>query len=153
MKHFKRLLGLAVVVGLCVLTSSAAFAADPTFEIDIQGALSSIVTVVFAAVAGLVTWAVRKISNIVEQKFGMEIEDSMRQYVNDAIINGLHYARDAVVDKTKSIDNPDVKQDVIATAANYVLTTVPDALVYFGLDNEEKVKSLVLSRLPQIVKS
>ena len=83
----------------------------------------------------------------------MDIEDSMRGYMNDAAVNGLEFAKNIVMDKTKNIENPDVKNEIVAMAVKYVVARVPDALEYFGLDDDAKIHEFITARLPQLEKS
>lgn len=150
MKRLKTLLGMAIVVGFCALLPSVAMAADAAFEIEVQGIISTVVGGIFAAFGAVITWAIHKLSNVAEQKFSVDIEDSMRQYLNEAAISGLNIARAAVLDKTKTIENPDVQNEILAKAANYVMARVPDALSYFDLVTDAQIREFVAARLPKL---
>lgn len=150
MKYTKIMLMACLTVGFLMLMPSLAVAGDATFEIDIQSSLSTIVSVVFAALGAIVTWVFHKLAQKLGDKTGIEIEDSMRAYIEVAILNGLKYGENLVLDKSKDLSNPEIESQIISTAVTYALEKVPDALKYFGLDDEDKIRELVIARLPEL---
>lgn len=112
--------------------------------IDLGPILDQVVMLLAAALLAVGTWAVKKVSD----KFGLENDDKIRQYLLSAVERGVefgkHKAEEAVGDADWS--KVDVKNEMVAYAATYVLTKVPDAVKRFNL-TEEGVRDLILAKL------
>lgn len=152
MKYFTRLKHAAVMLAIAfvtVLAAGSAFAAGE-YTINIAPTVQTFIELGFVALSAVVAWLVGGLVSMLRQKTGIQIDDSMRFYIDQAILNGLRFAREKALDGGGSIHNPAVKNQMVALAAAYALDKVPDALKHFGLDDEDRLKELVVARLPEI---
>jgi len=110
--------------------------------------LSPVLTILLQCLGGVVlavgSWALYK----VQQKFGLENEDKIREVVMGAIERGVTYGKHKAEEELKDADwaKVETKNALVAHAASYVLTKVPDAVKKFKL-SEDQVKELVLTKL------
>lgn len=148
-KFMKSLLSVAIAA-ICVMPFCAmAETVNAGHVIDFVPTLLSIVDLVFAALGAVGLWLLHGAFSVFKTKTGIEVEDKMRSVLEVALVNGIHYARSAARGKVESLGKVTVENEVIATAATYVLSKVPDTAKYFNLD-EAAIRDLVMARLPQI---
>ncbi|WP_319568393.1 hypothetical protein [Cohaesibacter marisflavi] len=133
------LMGWAVV-----LAPSLALAADgQTYAIDTGPLISAAMPFLEAALMAVVTAATAWLSRKAHQYFGVQIEAKHRAALNEVI-----WSRFNQLSVVASARSPTLytRQAALAAIANYVIEKVPDAIKYFGLD-EEGVRAMVLGRL------
>ena len=115
-----------------------------TSIIDLSPVLSILLQCLGGVVLAVGSWALYK----VQQKFGLENEDKLREVVMGAIERGVTYGKHKAEEELKDSDwaKIETKNAMIGHAASYVLGKVPDAVKKFGL-SEEQIKDLVLAKL------
>jgi len=102
---------------------------------------------VLQAVVGVVALAAlhygRKLINVFADKIGIEKDDRVRAYLNEAAFNAIEYGYRVAFD-TASEHAPklDVRNQALAVAADYMRDRVPDGLRHFGLDRDGVLKLL-----------
>lgn len=140
---------LLFVFCLCiaVLIPSAAFAAEG-YALHIQDVLQAIIGAVFSILGVVATAAIGVMAHRIDKKTGIEIDDNTRQYLNNALQNGLKYAENKARSAAENIEDPVIKNKVVADAANYVTQNVPDALAHFGV-TPDQLGDLLVARLTQ----
>jgi hypothetical protein len=111
--------------------------------VDLGPLITAVITFVGGVVSLLGGFAINYITKKLKLS-GVVKDDTIRRYFTDAVGMGVHFAvsRLATADWTKV----DTKNEAIATAVNYALEHVPDALKYFGVDGEQLSK-MVEARL------
>lgn len=112
--------------------------------IDLGPILEHVLNVLFAVLSAVAIWGVKKIGDAV----GLENDDKIRQYLIGAVERGVEYGKTKAEDALGDADwaKVDVKSELVAHAAGYILSKVPDAIKKFGL-TEEDIRDLVLSKL------
>ena len=60
--------------------------------------------------------------------------------------NGIAWAKANALKKVSNINDPQVKDLMVAMAANYVLSQVPDAIKHFNL-TEANITDMIVARL------
>jgi|GEM_PF-1920050 len=82
-----------------------------------------------------------------ERKLDVTVDADTRAYLDKALDNAISYGSSTL---TRAVENKsielDVKNEVVARAAQYALDRVPDALDYFSI-NEEALKAMLTARL------
>lgn len=116
---------------------------EPTnLVVDLSPVLQLTIELLGAVVLALAGWAVTKFG----KKLGLENDAKIRQYLDEAIKNGVAFAEQKLKEQAGKIDEVDVKNAKVAEAANYVIKAVPDAIKHFGV-TPEKLADLVTARL------
>ena len=112
--------------------------------IDLLEYLPLVLEVLGGLVLALGLWAIKKFVT----KLGLESDEHIRKYLLEALQSSVTYGKNKATEELKDADwtKVEVKNAVVAHAASYVLTRVPDAVKRFKL-NEQDVKDLVLARL------
>lgn len=151
-KFLSKVMALAALM-LCAFITTIATPAFAAFEIHLKEGLSAFVELIFVVVAPVITVILGFAARAFTRKTKIEVEDSMRAYIDEAIHNGLHFAKSRILDHTNRIENPTVKSAVVATAANYVLNKVPDALHYFGIEDKNDLEERISARLEKALAS
>jgi len=106
--------------------------------IDLAPLLNVVVPLAAAPVAAAATWALAKVA----QHFHIQIQDSQRQALNDAIYHGLNYA-------ARSIEPAQVKVrsgEIASAAVNYAIAHVPSTLNALGV-TPDNLRQMVEARL------
>lgn len=96
---------------------------------DVRGTIEMVVGVVVAAIVG---W----LSLLVKSNLGISIDTKMRDTLQSAIMNGVHYGLDGVqsLADNKTID---VKYEIVAKGIEYVRQYAPKAIKHFGLGDDD----------------
>jgi len=112
--------------------------------VDLSPLLLQLLSVVGVAVLAIAGWAVKKVAD----KFGLENDAKIREYLLSAVERGVEFGKHKAEEKLGDANwaKIDVKNELVASAAGYVLKKVPDALKKFKL-TEDDVKDLILSKL------
>lgn len=108
---------------------------------DVRGGLEMLVGVVVAGVLGL-------LSAIVKKNLGLSIDGKMRDTLQSAAMNGVHFGLDKVQDLADKA-TIDVKSQIIADGIGYVRQYAPKAIKHFGL-GEEDLAAIVRAKLAQL---
>ena len=133
------------LVGLAVaLVPTLALAADgQTYAIDTGPLISAAMPFLEAALMAVVTAATAWLSRKAHQYFGVQIEAKHREAINEVILSRINQL--SVVASARS-PTFYTRHTVVAAVANYVIEKVPDAVKYFGLD-EQGIRAMVLGRI------
>lgn len=114
-------------------------AAAEAHLLNVADAAKALIALIFSAIGGFVLWVVNKISKLAEEKLKVDINEKHRAALQEVIEEGLQWAEGYAQAKASQWQ-PDVKNQHIATAANYVLDHVPDAVDALGLSREKIVR-------------
>lgn len=99
--------------------------------------------------AGVVAWAVNKAKGYLEAQTNIKLDAQATALIETAVHNGVKYAQAQLSTIVKGTDlSVDVKHPVVAEAANYVITHVPEALARLGVTNQH-LSEKILAKLPQ----
>lgn len=138
---------LALVAVLPLLAMAPALAADtpsapalsPT-QVDIAPLINQVVVPLLGALGGLlVTWLVAKVCGWL----GIQANSQVAGVLETAMQNGLAFAQSQLKDKVGNGVVPiDVKNQVIATAANYVIAHTPGAMKTLGVDQASLIQKI-----------
>lgn len=115
-----------------------------TAIIDLGPIISVLIDALQGLLLGLGSWAVFKVS----QTFGLENDEKIRGYLMAAVENAIAFGEKKAREGVKKADWGKIETEnaMIAHAASYIMTKVPDAVKKFGL-TEEDVKELVAAKL------
>jgi hypothetical protein len=97
-----------------------------------------LVELVAIVIAGAVAWATKKFHDLT----GITIEAKHREALQSALNNGAKL----IIDRIPATGTIDVKSPAMATAINYVIKSVPDAVAFFGL-TPERIGELLKPKL------
>lgn len=114
----------------------------------------NLVPEILAALGTLVTLAIGWAATKFSQLTNIKIEEQHRQALHSAINTGIQLA----LTKFGAGGRIDVKNALVASAAEWVIKSVPDALKWFGLDDsfsgregskiDPKLTAMIESKLP-----
>jgi len=112
--------------------------------IDLQPILGLAVDALQGLLLALGAWVATKVA----QTFGLENDDKIRGYLDKAVVNAIEFGEKKAREEVKKADwaKIETKNAMVAHAAGYVLSKVPDAVKRFKL-TEDDVKDLVTARL------
>lgn len=153
----KKLASLFCAALLALITSTAltlpALGADlvaaSNTVVDFQPVLALIIAIIGAVIIAVLRPGTKALVAYLETKSGIELDASTRAYLQTAIDGAVSWATQKVGDglKDKSV-TLDVKSELVAHAADYLLDRVPDALEHFGLSAKD-IEQLIEARLNQ----
>jgi hypothetical protein len=101
-----------------------------------------ILEVASVLVAAIVAWLSAKVKTLV----GIQIEAKHREALQSALQNGINYGMSKAGGWVSAKDY-DLKNKALAEGINYVLSSVPDAIKFFGL-TPAKLGKLIEAKLP-----
>ncbi|EFO32631.1 inadl protein [Roseibium sp. TrichSKD4] len=130
-----------------VLCPASAFAGT---SLDLSPFAVPVFETVMTVLAGVVVWFGRKAVNTFEAKTGIQLNEQMRAGLDDALYNGIAYARERIGerlgnqmgDRLSGSLEVDVKNETLAMAADYVLKAMPETLDYFGINRQGVIDRL-----------
>jgi mono/diheme cytochrome c family protein len=113
-------------------------------SIDLSPLVQPTVEVLAGIFLAVGIWAVKKLST----KLGLEADDKIRSYLLTAVENAVAFGKTKAVEKFEHADwtKVEVKDEILAHAASYVMTRVPDAVKQFKL-SEQDIKDMVMAKL------
>ena len=114
--------------------------------IELQQAIQYGITLVFAIISAVAVWFVGSILARVRKRFGLQVDAEVRAYLDTAIVNAVRFAEGKAREWAHDIDDPEIKSEIVADAANYVTKNVPDALKHFGV-TPDNLSDLIHARL------
>lgn len=145
----KRLI-FAAIAAACTLAATAAHAETVDFAPIVTPAVEAIGTVVAALAVPLVWYGVKLLSAKLHIS-GLEIDAAQRAVVDQAMQKAIGFAVSKVQDMVKGKPlTIDVKNAMVAEAANFAIAHAPEALDHFGIGPDEiatKLKAMVEARL------
>lgn len=135
---------LALPLFLLAYIPIAVAADEPSTVLDLSPLLQTIIGLAAAAIGAVGTWAISWLGT----KLKLEADSQIRTYLDQALVNGITYARQKLGEKAAGV-RVDAGHPLVAEAAEYVMQYVPDALAQFGI-TEQGVRDLVLARLARL---
>ncbi len=111
--------------------------------IDLGPILEIVIQLVGALLMTVGTWAVTMVS----QKLKLSNDSEVRTYLQEALQRAVNFGIEKARTQAKDIKTVEVRNEVVADAANYVISKTPDALKKLGI-SEDSVRDLVRARLP-----
>lgn len=146
----KLMLIAAVAYAAVALTACMAFAADtvasiapPEYTIGIQSTMQTVVSFVFGLVGAGIAFAANKLLGK-GGKFELDAEHQI--YLNHAITSGLSLGEAKVRGMVGNIKDPTIQNQLVATAANFVLASVPGLLAKYNI-TPQKLRDLIVDKL------
>ncbi|WP_319498106.1 hypothetical protein [uncultured Cohaesibacter sp.] len=140
---------LCLALGATAFIPSLALAADgQTYQINLGPLVELTLPLLEALLMAVVTVVTGWLSRKASQYLGVQIEARHREALNEVIQSRLKQ----ILVSASSARSPTyyTRQAVLAAVANYVIEKAPDAVKYFGLD-EEGVRAMVLGRLTDAI--
>ncbi len=98
-----------------------------------------VIPIITPVLLGVATWALTRVAKYAH----FQVQDSQRKLVLDVVDNAVAYAEKMLAGKASVTVN-----DKVATAVNYILPKVPDALKAVGI-TPEHLAQIVTARLPK----
>lgn len=140
---------LAALMALCAFAAPvwAADGASTLYTIHIQEALTSLIVLIFGALSAVASWLIALILGRLATKFKLQIHNEVSAAVDSAVQEGLRWAQNIALEKAAKIDDPKVRSEIVANAANYVLARFPRILSDAKID-AASLRELVTSHLP-----
>lgn len=78
-----------------------------------------------------------------ESYLGLKADDELRKSLDDALDKGINYAVEMAKQQSQNLSSVVVRNDIAATAADYIVPKIPDLLEKLGLDAEGVRQRLV----------
>lgn len=123
------------LVFILLLLPAVGFAADDT-KVNLSPFVSNVVWPILSAlVLALGAWGVQKVS----ARLGIQNNQALANTVEQALTNGLALAQSRVGDVPLTID---VKNKIVARAAQYALDHVPEAMGKLGIGKDALLEKL-----------
>jgi hypothetical protein len=120
------------------------------FEIDFGPILDAIIPIIVGVVGIVGSWALARLG----KRFGVEIDETTRDYVKQAIDGGIQYAVRKVAPNVgpngQIVATIEVRNEMLASAVGYVIAQVPDGLRQLKL-TPENIANIVDRALPNAV--
>jgi hypothetical protein len=117
---------------------------DTTSVIDFRPIVDQIVVPIIIPVLGsLVSWAAWKVVSMV----GLKVNAQQQQVVDQGLNMAINYASLKVEGFIPGKVNVDVHNSAVATAANYAMQHIPDALAWFGVTDKAALVSMIEARI------
>lgn len=131
MKKILSIVAAAVMVVLPAVALAAEVAT--TYPVNVGDGLSSIVSLVF----GLIGTAIGSLLTFLfgRDKSKIKLDTETRQFLELAIKGALLTAETKLKTKIKDIDDIHVRNQLIATALNLLMASIPQIIDKVGLDN------------------
>ncbi|MFN4124418.1 inadl protein [Pannonibacter indicus] len=114
--------------------------------VDFSPLLPGLIEGVLLALGGALVWLGRRGLQLLEDKTNIQLDEQMKKRVDDAIFYAVDFARARVPEASSWPVQVDVRNALVATAANYALAAVPAALDYFGV-TRERLEDMIEARL------
>lgn len=126
----------ALILAVVLISGSAVAQQAGGTTVDLSPLLANVVYPILSAlVLALGGWAVQKFAAMV----GLKNTQALQSTVESALQNALAYGQSKVADVPLTID---VKNQIVANAANYATAHVPDALSKLGITKDQLVQKL-----------
>lgn len=133
---------LLCAVSLQPVTDALAQAANvaPTIadtRVQIGGLYATIRPMIADLLGLLVVAAIGYISTLAKTRFGITIDEGMRNSLHSSAVTGINMALGQLNGRMDNL-SVDVKNKVLADALNYLVKAAPDAMTHFGLNERSK---------------
>ena len=135
------------LICLALVASVDLAIAQEAAKIEIGG-LYATIRPYLADLVGLAVLAVIGVATkFIKEKFGIDIEAKHREALHSAAVTGLNTALSKFDIKAAGV-TIEVKNRLIAEAANYAIKAVPDAIKFFKLDERrDDLKAIIEAKL------
>lgn len=130
--RFSTYIGGTFAVAL-VLLAGPAFAQT---TVDITPLAEQLLNLVGAGVLALVGGVLAVLTPISKRFLGAQLTEMGARRVEEAVYNGVEAAKAAALSRVDAISPIDVRNEMVADVANYVLEQVPFWLTNAGMDRE-----------------
>ena len=141
---------VAVAAGLLAFVGSASLAlaqtATASTSIDFSSIVASVENVVFGIAAAAFAWLGHRAVTVIENWTGTQLSALHGTLLDDAITEALGLARNKLDTALQGKETVDVHNQLAATAAQLVVTKIPDTLSYLGISQAaviDKIKGLL----------
>jgi hypothetical protein len=117
--------------------------------IELGGLLTTILELVFAGLLLFVPWVTTKVLSWVR----LDSDAKIRALIEEGLKNALAYAKSQMAERLKPGLSIEVKNELLATAAGYAVSHIPDALEHFGITPEllhEKLEARLRKEEPHV---
>lgn len=140
---------LCATVALCALTFAAhAFAQAPASTVDVGGLYGVARPYLIDIASTLIVIAGGYITNLLRQKFNLDIDASHRDTLQTAFKNGAGLVINSIGNDLQG-KTVDVGSTAVADAVNMVIRSAPDALDHFGI-TPDSIAQKIVSKIPQV---
>lgn len=138
---------LLILCGLAVLSFCVpALANASTTTADLRPLWGYGVDLVITLASVMGAWVIRRLT----VWLNLHEDSRVRQYLDDALARALQYAVEVLLRRGEDLAVVTVRDELVAVAASYAASAVPDALRRFGVDGPA-LERLLRARLPEIV--
>ncbi|MEE4013916.1 inadl protein [Roseibium sp. FZY0029] len=128
-----------------VLFPVNAMAADTT--VDLSAALEPVTQIVVAVIGAAALWLGRKAIDAFQERTGLELDDQLKDRVDDALFNAVQFGKSKVLTAAQGHRfEVNVRSAVLKHAFEYVQASIPEALDYFDI-SEDRLTDLLEARL------
>lgn len=117
-----------------VIFAAVASAADAVavYPIDIQEPLNYIVALIAAAVSAVGGFLLA----LFQRKTGIDLSDEHEAYLENALASAILFAHGKAQEQIGRIDDPIVRNKIIADTVNFVMGSIPSLLKKLGITPE-----------------
>lgn len=137
---------IVIALGFLFVLGGAAHAADASTLVDYRPLLLDVLQLLAAAVLSGGLWALR----LLMLKLKLDADSRFREYLETALRNGIGYAATRLQERIASLSPVDARNAIVADAATYAITKVPDALARFGIDSGH-LADMITARLASVL--
>lgn len=143
------MLAIAGLLALFVVSLPAQAANTPPASVGSLVAVlaPSIEAVASAVILALIGW----IGAAVQRYLGIRIEASHREALHSAAMTGVRQALVAIEREAKTVPF-DLHNELMNKAVQWMIGSVPDAIAFFGLDDDQ-LEKLAQSKLTELMAS
>lgn len=106
-------------------------------RVQIGGLYATIRPMIADLLGLLVVAAIGYISTLAKTRFGITIDEGMRNSLHSSAVTGINMALGQLNGRMDNL-SVDVKNKVLADALNYLVKAAPDAMTHFGLNERSK---------------
>ncbi len=136
---------LCLALGATAFLPSLALAADgQTYQINLGPLVDLTLPLLEALLMAVVTVVTGWLSRKASQYLGVQIEARHREALNEVIQSRLKQILAYAASGRRQTFY--TRNEVLALVSNYVIAKAPDAVKYFGLD-DDSIKAMILGRL------
>lgn len=129
---------LAAIV-LFLIFGTDTFAQEPDTRVDLDPFIADMMPYIVTLFGAIVSFAVAWMAKKASEWTGIQVEAKHREALQSALTNGAKAALAKFTPKGLSFD---VKSVPLAEGIEFVLRSVPDAVEYFGLDEQDLARHL-----------
>lgn len=125
-------------------TPQMALAADTV--VDVSSLIEPVVTGVFTVLGAAVIWVARQGISVLEERTGLELDQQYADRLDDALFRAINFGQNKALDALRTHGQVNFRNELVAGAARYTMSTVPDVLKYFEID-QGRLMDMIEARL------